>query len=158
MGGKGAGGGRAAYRVCISAITLSSFSTAEIFSAEVGWRAPRPKRDILWFWGGGGLVLWVVVVVVVLVLGLVAVVLVMMMMMLLWFLDGRDVGGDFSAVGGGCLGGEGGVGFGGVGGRRYMGACLGRRLDSLSTGTVSTGTESEILVHFYFVLNTVLSP
>lgn len=43
-------------------------------------------------------------------------------------------------------------------GGTWVRACLGRRLDSLSTGTVSTGTESEILVHFYFVLNTVLSP
>jgi len=26
-------------------MTLSSFSTAAIFSAEVGWRAPKPKRE-----------------------------------------------------------------------------------------------------------------
>ncbi len=38
---------RKTYRVCISAITLSSFSTAAIFSAEVGCLAPIPKKDIL---------------------------------------------------------------------------------------------------------------
>lgn len=41
------GNEREIYRVCISATTLSSFSTAEIFSADVGWRAPMPKKDIL---------------------------------------------------------------------------------------------------------------
>jgi hypothetical protein len=46
--GMGMGGreGKGTYRVCISATTLSSFSTAEIFSADVGWRAPMPKKDI----------------------------------------------------------------------------------------------------------------
>lgn len=35
------------YRECISATTLSSFSTAAIFSAEVGWGLPKPRKDML---------------------------------------------------------------------------------------------------------------
>lgn len=35
------------YRECISATTLSSFSTAAIFSADVGCGLPRPKKDIV---------------------------------------------------------------------------------------------------------------
>ena len=36
-------GKRKTYRECISATTLSSFSTAAIFSAEVGWGLPKPN-------------------------------------------------------------------------------------------------------------------
>lgn len=49
-GGGWEGGRDKTYRACISAMTLISFSTAAIFSAEVGWGRPRPRKDIL---GGG---------------------------------------------------------------------------------------------------------
>ena len=39
------GTGGCVYRECISATTLSSFSTAAIFSAEVGAGLPRPKKE-----------------------------------------------------------------------------------------------------------------
>jgi len=33
-------------RECISATTLSSFSTAAILSADVGWGLPNPRKDM----------------------------------------------------------------------------------------------------------------
>lgn len=41
------------YRECISATTLSSFSTAAIFSAEVGAGLPIPKKEdiVIFSWG-----------------------------------------------------------------------------------------------------------
>lgn len=45
--------GKKTYRECISATTLSSFSTAAIFSAEVGCGLPSP--NILDGFGGMGL-------------------------------------------------------------------------------------------------------
>ena len=51
------------YRECISATTLSSFSTAAIFSAEVGAGLPRPKKEDMVSLGFGvwvGVVNWLV--------------------------------------------------------------------------------------------------
>ena len=46
------GAKREVYLVCISATTLSSFSTAEIFSAEVGALPPKPNMDMMVVLGG----------------------------------------------------------------------------------------------------------